>query len=403
MRPINKELTHKKMFPQKSDSKDQAVQTHRPKKMMHKSEIDQALDLNTQEITQKKSKKKLKIALIISLLILLLVILGALSYTYWFYSTFAQAAGFSQQELYSTIKSGLNHTPTQENGHTTFLVLGVDQILNQKDSSILTDTIIVAVLNNHTQQITLLPIPRDLWIDTLKTKINALYYYGELEESTTGIEFATDVISELLDLPIHYTFVINLQTLELVINTIGGITIDVPSKFTDDKFPKSDVDITKVTDPDLLYETITFSEGPTHMNGVTALKYIRSRSSTDLTQGTDQARSDRQLSLINSILEKIATREVLTDPHLLGNLFKIYRDNITTNMTNEELIALAKLNFKQPPVLNVLTLPIQNGQSTGIIINPPVAKYKQWVYEPIDPSWKELQEFISSQLDYSSN
>lgn len=318
---------------------------------------------------------------------------------YWYLSSFVQAAGITRADLIHKVESGFNTQPQAQGASTNFLILGIDEIIGQKNGSLLTDTIIVAFLNHEHHTLTLLSIPRDLWVDALKTKVNALYYYGEISEDTSGSEFASEIISQIIGVPIHYTIVIKLDALEAMINSLDGIDIDVPQTFTDSKFPKKDVDVHVVTDPELLYETITFNQGTQHMDGQTALKYIRSRSSGDLTEGTDLARSRRQMQLLHGMIHQLVDRSIFTNPHILGNLYQIYHNQVVTNLTDEDIIGLVKLNLSQFPDIKTLSFTISGPDSSGLLVNPPLNKYKQWVYEPVDPSWNSIHDYLAKNLD----
>jgi len=331
-------------------------------------------------------------------LVVCLVAAGIGSVVWWYVSGFTQAAGISNQQLVTDLKTGWHTSPKNTNDITSILILGVDEIAGQKEGSMLTDTMIVASLNSTKHQIDLISLPRDLWIDSLKTKINALYYYGQLSDDTSGSKLTSSVVSEITGLPVDYVMVIKLTALEQIINTLGGVDVNVPQAFTDNQFPRSDVDIHAATSEAQLYETITFQQGPQHMDGVTAMKYIRSRHSTNLDEGTDNARSGRQQDLIQAIIARLKTKEILKNPYVLGNLYKIYHTELTTDLTDQELIGLLRLEGSTVPSLKPISLPVQENGQTGVIYHPPDTKHDQWVYEPIDPSWKEVSSYIQDQL-----
>lgn len=344
-----------------------------------------------------KLSKSLKIAIIVS--ILLIISMASIGAVFWWYtSSFTRAAGVTIDEITTQIKSGLNKSVPTENGRTNFLVLGLDEIIGQKDGSQLTDTILIASYKHDDKKLTMISLPRDLWIGPLKTKINALYYYGQLSEQTSGKDLTSTVVSQILGLPIHYTIILGLDSVEHIVNTIGGVDIEVSESFTDTRFPKKDVDVKTVTDESLLYETVSFEKGTEHMDGARVLKYIRSRSSQNIDQGNDNARGHRQQQLIMAIIARISTREVLSDPNILGSLYKIYHQNFSDSIQLQDLIALAKNNGASAPSVDSLSIPIEGNNQPGLIFHPPTEKYKQWVYEPTDPSWSEINTFINKNL-----
>jgi LCP family protein required for cell wall assembly len=242
-----------------------------------------------------------------------------------------------------------------------------------------------------------MPIPRDLWIDPLKSKINALYYYGEESEDITGSELISKTLEEISGLSIDYSIVLNLNFLEEVIDTIGGITIEVKNSFTDEKFPNSDVppDILPV---ELRYKTVSFEAGIQQMDGKKAIEYIRSRQSTNEDENTDNARSIRQQEVIKSIINKISSRNIFTNPKIMGEIYYQWKTNTQTSITDEYLIGIGKYLLSQEISYQTISIPVQDINQKGILYNPPIYIYKQWIYLPHDRSWRELQDFIQLNL-----
>ena len=103
----------------------------------------------------------------------------------------------------------------------------------------LTDTIMVISIKPQTHEVALLSIPRDLYVNIPGigySKINAAHAYGEeYKESlgTTGVKLAQEVISNVTSLPIHYYIRMDFKGFEKMIDTLGGVDIDVPCNFYD--------------------------------------------------------------------------------------------------------------------------------------------------------------------------
>ena len=315
------------------------------------------------------------------------------SIIWWYLSSFTQAAQISLDDFTSQIRSGLSSTLAATNDRTNILILGLDEIAGQKDS-LLTDTILVASYSHQSHDLTLVSLPRDLWIAALKTKI-------KLSSETTGPKLVSSIVAQVTGLPIHYSLVVNLNSLEHIINTLGGINLNVPTTFTDTRFPRGNVDIRTATSQAELYETVTFNQGLQHMDGATALKYIRSRESSDTDQGNDLARQDRQRTLIMALIAKLSSSQSFKNPRTLGTLLYIYNHDFITNLGVSDLVALAKLNGTHLPKITSLEIPAELNGQRGLIFHPPTQKYQQWVFEPADPTWQEINQFISTHL--SSN
>jgi anionic cell wall polymer biosynthesis LytR-Cps2A-Psr (LCP) family protein len=119
------------------------------------------------------------------------------------------------------------------------------------------------------------------------------------------------------------------------------------------------------------------------MSGVRALQYIRSRHSSQLTQGTDNARSIRQQAVINAILLKLRSKEVLQNPVILGQLFDWYQRHFGNTISVYELIRMG-YDFQEKAFnleFHPQTLSFELNGERGVITHPDVRKYNQWVYE----------------------
>ncbi len=273
----------------------------------------------------------------------------------------------------------------------TLLILGLDATQNRQSPMIMTDTIMLARVKSD-GHISLLPLPRDLWIDSLKTKINALYFYGQESNETTGIELLNKIIMEITGISIDHHLVIDIDHLKEIIDAIGGVDVLVERSFVDEKYPAE----LSTNPPELaaLYQTISFTQGVNHFTGDQALKFMRSRQSTDPVEGTDQARSKRQQRVIEALVNKIGNDRSIASPEALGTLLALW-NKLDTSLDITTLVALGLHSLQAPISINALSIPVSNQDSAGIISNPPVSKHDQWVWEPTDPTWSEFKQWVS--------
>lgn len=82
-----------------------------------------------------------------------------------------------------------------------------------------TDTILYVSITGD--DVTLIAIPRDLYLDPWQTRINAMYYYQ-------GAEGLRRTVSEVLGLPVDYYVVVNLDVFKHVVDALGGVEVNVP-------------------------------------------------------------------------------------------------------------------------------------------------------------------------------
>ncbi|MBP7768622.1 LCP family protein [Candidatus Woesebacteria bacterium] len=300
---------------------------------------------------------------------------------------FSQTSGVPIGTLRQIVEDGWKKQPVTTQGRKNVLLLGIDSLPNRGSVPELTDTMLLASLDLNSGTIYTIPLPRDLWTPEYKTKINALYAYGKDRYPGHPEQFPTEVLQQMTGVTINHTVVISIGTLSELIDLLGGIEVVVPTSFTDIQFPRSDVNIQVERDPKKLYETVAFSQGTEVMTGERALQYIRSRHSEGDT-GTDIDRGLRQQQVIDGILKKAQSKELLTNPVVLGKLYAWYAHHFATAITPEEIIATGKALYPHRETITHKStdLTVFPKDPTGTISNPPIKKYNQWVYEVRDPA-----------------
>ena len=298
-------------------------------------------------------------------------------------NNFAKLADTSVSKLKTTFESGWKFSVTNSNDKKNFLILGVDSLETRPGSPGLTDTIMLVSLDIKSGKISTIPLPRDLWSSKYLTRINALYFYGQEKYPTEPQKFVHETIEDLTGVTIHHTIVISIDSVADIVDMLGGVEVDVKTGFIDSQFPRPNVDVTVVTDPTKLYQTIVFAEGPQTMDGERVLQFIRSRKSGD-DQGDDLARTERQQLVISALVKRFQNFELLKDEKTLAKLYKYYNKNFAKQFSVEEGIATIK---KILPIRDSITftsnaLSVFPEDSNGVITNPPTYKYKgEWVYE----------------------
>lgn len=155
-----------------------------------------------------------------------------------------------------------------------FLILG-------KHGS-MTDTIIIANFNQKTEEVKLISIPRDLYLED--KKINSIYSYRGLQALISEVEQITGLRIEKHALIDMYTFVD-------VVDYLGGIEVTLTRPLVDFNYKTFD---------DGQWGTLNLQPGKHKLNGRQALRVARSRYST-----SDFDRSYRQHLILNAIQERI--------------------------------------------------------------------------------------------------
>lgn len=223
-------------------------------------------------------------------------------------------------------------------GQVNVLLMGVGGAGHE--GSYLTDTMIVAQINTQSHEVVLTSIPRDFAVTLPKygyNKINAAYAYTYRDDENKAGLAAIDAAEKVTGLSIPYYTVIDFKGFVQAVDDVGGLDITIDHTFTDATFPN-----------DYPYDTkgylapVTFTTGPAHMNGKTALIFARSRHSGNNNEGSDFARSERQKKILVAFKNKILSLN-LTSLSTINNLLSDFTENFRTNLEPFELKHLADL------------------------------------------------------------
>ncbi len=262
----------------------------------------------------------------------------------------------------------------QTNGRTNFLILGIGGGIHEGPD--LTDSMMVLSVRNADSSAVLISVPRDLWVDSMKAKINTAYHYGEEKQVGGGFILAKSAVFEMLNLPIHKVVLIDFSGFVDAIDALGGIDVNVGESFVDNDFPI----VGKENDPceSCRYETIKFEAGLQHMDGNTALKFVRSRHAEG-DEGTDFARSKRQEEVITATKKKISFKNI-------QKLYAILKQKVKTDILIDEYFALAKMSTK------IYKNPIKSVNiAEPVVYNPPISAIYDYQWVLIS---KNIPEFI---------
>jgi len=99
--------------------------------------------------------------------------------------------------------------------------------------------------------------------------------------------------------------------------------------------------------------------------------------------------------VLQAIANTLKDYRMLLKPDTLGRLFRFWDQHIQKNLANEDLLAFFFSVQPSQVSLRFVTLPTHYTDTVPpILANPPVSKYRLWVWEPVDPSWTALQTFV---------
>ncbi len=187
----------------------------------------------------------------------------------------------------------------------------------------LADTIILASYSTLDKTVTMISIPRDLYIYEkwrYANRINSIFAF-EYSDAKWDLDIASKKlskkVSEIFGVKIPYYALVDFKWFKTLIDSMGGIELDVPYTIHDVTYPVWE----------RKYGTFHIDAWLQTLNWDTALKYARSRHTT-----SDFSRSARQQLIIKAIIHKIMNKSTLWSPSAIQNLYKQYSNMVYTNI-----------------------------------------------------------------------
>lgn len=219
--------------------------------------------------------------------------------------------------------------PEQSSGRMTILLMGIDQRPDETGAGGdpgRTDSLMLVSLDFDDHLASMVSIPRDGFVVIPghgNERINAAYTYGELERRGDGPRLAERTVEQLFGIHVDRYALVDIHSMEQVIDSLGGIWIDNPYRLRDTEYPTDD------------YRTITIDipAGRQLMDGVTAVEYARTRH-----PDSDYGRQGRQQQVLMAIRDRALQFDVIPRiPQLLPQV----HDLVHTDISVAEALRLA--------------------------------------------------------------
>jgi polyisoprenyl-teichoic acid--peptidoglycan teichoic acid transferase len=333
---------------------------------------------------------------ILGILLAILVLLVALT---MYYLPVVKAV-FKSKENLGTSFINLTKDPQEilknDNGRTNILLLGMGGAGHEAGT--LTDSVTLISYKYQSRTPTIISIPRDLWVDSLKAKINTAYYYGEQKQKGGGILLAKSSVEELTGIPISYVMALDFGLFKKAIDLVGGVTIDVPSVIDDYEYPIAGRE--NALPIESRYEHLHFDAGIQTMDGERALKYVRSRHAQG-SQGTDFARSERQRQILLAIRDQVIRSKILLDPVKINTFISENEKYFITDVNVTDYPAFLKIAL-DADTKNMKSIPLvtktENPEFAILEVGDKKLFQGQYVLVAKDKNWAALKQFIQNEL-----
>lgn len=226
--------------------------------------------------------------------------------------------------------------------NVSILIMGIDSSEKRSgDGDARTDSLMLATLNKDKKSVKLLSIPRDSYTYIpdvgYSTKINHAHAFG-------GTKGTIETVENLLDVPVDYYVKVNFDAFIDVVESLDGVTVDVPFDF-------------KEQDSRDKANAIHLKKGKQKLNGEEALALARTRKVDN-----DIERGKRQQMILEAMLDRaVSLNSVLK----YDDIIEAVGENMTTNLTFSDIKSLIKYGTNGKPDIETLSLKGRDYQPSG--------------------------------------
>jgi len=263
------------------------------------------------------------------------------------------------------------------------LAIGADTRGNNYDYG-LADVIRLVRVDFVNPKVTILEIPRDLWVEIPDIadningqdheKLNQAYLYGNpgmgyTDDPAQGPGLLARTLTLNFGTRIDHYAAVNMRTFEKMVNAVGGVDVTLPATVDG-------------RTPDDRNKRLLFLAGTHHLNGPQALTLARIRIAGGF------ARAENQNRVLCALRDKLTSSGVVTQ---IPELIQAFQDAIQTDLSPEQLSQLACIGT-QIPSGNIVfaTFPPEHFKQTREY--DPVFKKRVSVW---DVDFEVLREYIS--------
>ncbi len=291
---------------------------------------------------RRKTRRGRTILTILLLLVLALAGVFATGYYYFMTTISAPITQFIRPVARGKDEPVINTTPvydTIKGRSWNILLLGSDNDQKYTFPAVLTQVMMVIHVDTDQNSVYMVSIPRDSWVSVPGDgmhKIDQAFLLGVNQNNTFegGVQLARTTIEKDYGITIDRYAWVGLSGFAKVIDTLGGVDIDVTHPIVDDAYPDDTGKGAATNDP-FAFKRLYLPPGPQHLTGEQALEYVRSRHA-DLVG--DIGRTQRQQQVLTALKQKLTVASILNN---LPGLIKDLTGQVYTDLSQDEMIAFA--------------------------------------------------------------
>lgn len=220
--------------------------------------------------------------------------------------------------------------PWDGESRLTVLLMGLDRRPGDPGLAYRTDTMLILSMEPGTGEVGMLSIPRDTYVEVPgyvgRRRINEAMVLGELNRIGYGPVLAKETVQKAFGIRVNHYIVVDFNAFVEIVDAIGGVEIDLDYNIYDPRYPSMNYG----------YEPFSLSAGHHLLDGMTALKFARTRHGDN-----DIKRGERQQQVIFAIMDKASDPANL--PRILSQspaIWNAVRENFYTDLAFEQMISL---------------------------------------------------------------
>jgi LCP family protein required for cell wall assembly len=200
-----------------------------------------------------------------------------------------------------------------------------------------TDTMMLLSIDPENEKASILSIPRDLYVlipGRGRDRVNTAFVYGSSGNNPAGgALLAMQTVEYNLGVPVDHYVLVDFSAVIRGVDAIGGIDVYVPTDIYDPTFP----------DMNYGYDPLYIPAGQHHLDGLTALKYARTRH-----QDSDFYRAQRQQQVVLAVRDKVLQLGLADLLRQAPILYQQLGEGIRTDLSLQDLLGIVKAAANVP-------------------------------------------------------
>lgn len=226
--------------------------------------------------------------------------------------------------------SAIQLVPWDGSSRFTMIFVGLDRRPGETGLTYRTDTMMLVSLDPVANQIGVLSIPRDLYVQipgySQLQRINSAMVYGETYRLGSGPTLMMQTVQLNLGIRVNDFLAVDFQSFIDLVDAIGGIDVQTEYTINDPQYPNMNYG----------YDPFYLPAGNHHLDGYNALRFARTRHGD-----SDIQRAERQQQVMYAVRDRILNFDML--PSLVAQapgLWSSWQDNVYTGLSLEQVIQL---------------------------------------------------------------